>query len=82
MRRYALFLGMGITLLAANACSPAPTLALALAAARDAADTVRALLAHDPTLTLPDTIAGHNACRWAQFHGCADVLTLLADRKG
>lgn len=48
-------------------------------------DTVRALLAHDPKLRLPDTIAGHNALWWARFHGCADVLALVGhddDRKG
>jgi ankyrin repeat protein len=39
--------------------------------------TVRALLAHDPTLRLPDTIAGREALWWARFHGCADVLSLV-----
>src|SRR3954454_6807091 len=39
--------------------------------------TVRALLAHDPTLRLPDTIAGREALWWARFHGCADVLALV-----
>jgi ankyrin repeat protein len=39
--------------------------------------TVRALLAHDPMLRLPDTIAGREALWWARFHGCADVLTLV-----
>jgi ankyrin repeat protein len=39
--------------------------------------TVRALLKHDPTLRLPDTIAGREALWWAQFHGCADVLKMV-----
>jgi hypothetical protein len=39
--------------------------------------TVRALLKHDPTLRLPDTIAGREALWWARFHGCADVLKMI-----
>jgi ankyrin repeat protein len=39
--------------------------------------TVRALLAHDPTLRLPDTIAGREALWWARFHGCDDVLKMV-----
>ena len=45
-------------------------------------ETVRALVTHDPTLRLPDTIAGHNARWWARFHGCDEVLTLVGERKG
>src|SRR5580765_3496746 len=44
--------------------------------------TVKALLAHDPTLRLPDTIAGREALWWARFHGCADVLSLVGAGKG
>jgi ankyrin repeat protein len=40
-------------------------------------DTVRALLAHDPTLRLPDTVAGRDAIWWARFHGCTDVLKMV-----
>jgi hypothetical protein len=40
--------------------------------------TVRAILAHDPTLTLPDTIATREALFWARFHGCEEVLRLLS----
>jgi ankyrin repeat protein len=40
-------------------------------------ETVRALRAHDPTLTMPDTIAGHHALWWAKFHGCEEVLNLV-----
>jgi ankyrin repeat protein len=39
--------------------------------------TVRALLAHDPTLTMPDTIAAKEALWWARFHRCADVLSMI-----
>lgn len=39
--------------------------------------TVRALLAHDPTLTLPKTIASREAIFWARFHGCSEVLALV-----
>jgi ankyrin repeat protein len=42
--------------------------------------TVRALLAHDPSLTLPDTIASREALFLARFHGCTEVLTLLEQR--
>ena len=50
------------------------------------AETVRALLAHDPTLRLPDNVAGRLALMWARVHvvaehdpgeRCADVLQLL-----
>ena len=39
--------------------------------------TVAALLKHDPTLRLPDTIASREALWWARFHGCAEVLKLV-----
>jgi uncharacterized protein len=39
--------------------------------------TVRALLTHDPSLTLPDTIASREALFFARFHGCEEVLKLL-----
>jgi len=40
-------------------------------------ETVRALLTHDPTLQLPDTIAGREALWWARFHRCGEVLKLV-----
>jgi ankyrin repeat protein len=40
-------------------------------------ESVRALRAHDPTLSMPDTIAGHHALWWAKFHGCEEVLNLV-----
>jgi ankyrin repeat protein len=40
---------------------------------------VKALLAHRPTLTLPETTAAREALWWARFHGCAEVLALVGD---
>jgi len=40
--------------------------------------TVRALLAHDPSLTIPETFAGRQALWWARVHDCAEVLKLVA----
>jgi ankyrin repeat protein len=40
-------------------------------------DTVRAFLAHDPTLKIPATFAGRHATWWARFHGCEDVLRMV-----
>jgi ankyrin repeat protein len=40
--------------------------------------TVRALLAYDPALRLPDTIAGHEALWWAKFNRCDEVLKLVS----
>jgi ankyrin repeat protein len=40
-------------------------------------ETVRALKEHDPTVDLPDTVAGWHAVLWAKFHGCEDVLNLV-----
>ncbi|HZP47259.1 MAG TPA: ankyrin repeat domain-containing protein [Vicinamibacterales bacterium] len=41
--------------------------------------TVRALLAHDPTLRLPDSFAGREARFWARLHDCREVLALIDD---
>jgi ankyrin repeat protein len=41
------------------------------------AASVRVLLAHDPTLRLPDNFAGRQALWWARFHGCAQVLKMV-----
>ena len=40
-------------------------------------DTVRALLAHDPSLRVPDTGAGRRALWWANIRDCAEVLNLV-----
>lgn len=42
------------------------------------ADTVRALLAHDPELRLKPNSAGADAIWWARFQGCTDVLGLIS----
>lgn len=42
-------------------------------------ETVRALLAHDPTLRLTRDVAGKNAIWWARFQRCRDVLTLIGE---
>jgi len=45
--------------------------------------TVRALLAHDPSLAIPETFAGRQALWWARVHDCAEVLKLVgASRAG
>lgn len=41
--------------------------------------TVRALLARDPTLRLPDSTAGRAALFWARYHGCREVLDVLGE---
>ena len=42
-------------------------------------ETVRALLAHDPSLRLKLNSAGKNAIWWARFQRCGDVLTLIGE---
>jgi ankyrin repeat protein len=39
--------------------------------------TVRALLAADPGLRVPDSPDGHRAIWWARFHDCEEVLSLV-----
>ena len=43
--------------------------------------TVRALLAHDPSLAIPKTFAGRQAIWWARFNKCAEVLRLVDVRE-
>ena len=66
MRRFMLLAGMGMAMIAANACGAA-----------SCAEAVRALKAHDPKVDMPDTIAGWNALWWARFHGCQEVLNVV-----
>ena len=42
-------------------------------------ETVRALLAHDPSLRLKRNSAGKDAIRWARFQRCRDVLRLIGE---
>jgi ankyrin repeat protein len=39
--------------------------------------TVRALLAHDAALHVPDNVAGDSAVWWARVHDCSEVLSLI-----
>ncbi len=41
------------------------------------AETVRLLKTHDPTIDMPDTIAGWHALWWAKFHGCQEVIDMV-----
>jgi ankyrin repeat protein len=41
-------------------------------------ETVRALKSHDPTYDMPNTVACWNALWWAKFHGCREVLDMVA----
>ena len=40
-------------------------------------ETVRVLKRHDPTIEMPDTIAGWHARWWAKFHGCQEALKMV-----
>ena len=42
---------------------------------------VRALLAHDPTQRLGDTFAGRRALWFARFHGCTEVIEMVATER-
>ena len=44
--------------------------------------TVRALLAHDPAQRLGETFAARRALWFARFHGCTQVLEMVAVRDG
>ncbi|HZR25174.1 MAG TPA: ankyrin repeat domain-containing protein [Vicinamibacterales bacterium] len=44
--------------------------------------TVRALMTHDPALTLPESMRGREALFWARFHGCDDVLKMISCSAG
>jgi len=76
--RTMLFLGMGLSLLASGACADAPALPLALVAARNAAGTVRQLLAQGYAA---DERGGDGltALMWAARAGAVDAMTALLD---
>jgi len=78
MRRFMLLVGMGMGLIAANACAAGPTLPLALVAARNAVDTVRQLLGegHPPDERDP---GGLTALMWAARSGAVEAMTALLD---
>ncbi|MBI3494014.1 MAG: ankyrin repeat domain-containing protein, partial [Acidobacteria bacterium] len=68
MRRFMLLVGMGTALIAGHACAPAPTRLLALVAARNAAGTVRELLAQGHAPDERDQ-RGQTALMWAARSG-------------
>jgi ankyrin repeat protein len=78
MRRFMLFVGMGYALLASAACGAGPTLPLALVAVRNAAATVRQLIAdgHAADERDPD---GLTALMWAARVGAVDAMRALLD---
>ena len=78
MPRVLLFAGIGLSLLGSDGCGGGPSLPLAIAAARNAADTVRALLFdhHDPDQR---DAGGVTPLMWAARHGAADAMRALLD---
>jgi ankyrin repeat protein len=78
MHRVLLFAGVGLSVLASDGCSGGPSLPLAIAAARDAADTVRALLSdrHDPDQR---DAGGVTPLMWAARRGALAAMRALLD---
>src|SRR5262252_10573777 len=78
MHRFMLHLGIGISMIAATACSAEPTLPLAIVAARNATDLVRALLLqnHDPNERDSN---GVTPLMWAARRGSIEAMTILLD---
>jgi len=78
MHRVLVFAGMGLSLLASDGCSGGPSLPLAIAAARNAADTVRTLLFdhHDPDQR---DAGGVTPLMWAARYGAVDAMRALLD---
>src|SRR5689334_2332803 len=77
MRHVMLFFGVA-TALAGAACAPGPALPLAIAAARNAADTVRSLLARGVAADSPDE-RGMTPLMWAARAGATDAMAALLD---
>jgi len=77
MRYAMMFFGLG-TALAGASCTPAPALPLAIAAARNAADTVRAMLDRGMTADLRDD-RGLTPLMWAARAGAIDAMAALID---
>src|SRR5262249_34553941 len=78
MHRVLLFAGMGLPLLAAAGCAAGPSLPLAVAAARNAADIVRALLQQRHDADERDR-AGLTPLMWASRGGALDAMRALLD---
>jgi len=78
MRHVMLLLGIGLSALASEACADGPALPLALVAARNAADTVRQLLADGHSADERDP-GGLTALMWAARAGALDAMKTLLD---
>ena|SRR5437762_4440197 len=82
MRRFALFLGMGLSVLAEGDHADEPDgsgltpAAVRLLLEYGANPNQRALRQHDPGIDMPDTIADWHALWWARFYGCAEVCPM------
>src|SRR6476619_7464199 len=78
MHRVLLFAGIGLSLLAADGCGGGPSPPLAIAAARNAADTVRTLLFDHRDPDQRDW-GGMTPLMWAARHGSLDAMRALLD---
>jgi ankyrin repeat protein len=78
MRHFMLLVGIGLSALASEACADGPSLPLALVAARNAADTVRQLLADGHSADERDS-SGLTALMWAARTGALDAMNTLLD---
>src|SRR5215470_13993145 len=78
MHRFLLFAGMGLSILASDGCAAGPSLPLAIAAARNAADVVRALLLQKHDVDERDA-AGLTPLMWAARSGAVDAMRALLD---
>lgn len=78
MHRFMQLLGLGASLIAASGCGSEPTLPLAIAAARNAADRVHSLLVerHDPN---ERDSGGVTPLMWAARAGAVDAMNALLD---
>jgi uncharacterized protein len=78
MHRFLLFAGMGLSILASDACGDGPSLPLAIVAARNAADIVRTLLLdhHHPD---ERDAGGLTPLMWAARRGAVDAMRALLD---
>lgn len=58
--------------------TPTPRTPFARAIRDDDLDAVPAFIDHNPALGVATNAAGRSAVWWARFHGCDEVLRLLA----
>jgi uncharacterized protein len=81
MHRFLLFAGVGLSILASDGCAGGPSLPLAVAAARNAVDVVRALLLAKHDANQRDD-AGLTPLMWAARSGALDAMRVLLDAGG